>query len=72
MNCLRPSIAQGRICPKTKKPMKYDVVRTIIQSSKLQKAFIFSEMFIANYIALKFFSKMMFVSYSTISLGDFH
>ena len=51
--------------------MKYDVVRTIIQSSKLQKAFIFSEIFIANYIALKFLSIMMFVSYSTISLGDF-
>ena len=30
MNYLRTYIAQSRICPGNKKPMKYDVVRTII------------------------------------------
>ena len=30
MNCLRTYIVQSRICPGKKKPMKYDVVRTII------------------------------------------
>ena len=43
MNCLRTYIAQSCICPKKKKPMIYHVVRTIIQASKLQKEFIFSE-----------------------------
>ena len=71
MNCLRTYIAQNRICPGNKKPMKYDVVRINIQASKLQKVFIFLEMFLANYIAPKFLSKMMYVSLGTILLVEF-
>ena len=62
MNCLRTYIGQSRIFPKGKKPKKYDVVRTIIQASKIQKVFIFLDIFRANNIALKCFSKIMYVS----------
>ena len=44
------------------KSMKYDVARTIIQASKLQRVFTFLDIFLANIIALKFSSKMMYVS----------
>ena len=43
--------------------MKYDEVGIIIYASKLQKVFIFLEMFLANNIAPKCCSKMMYVSY---------
>ena len=46
-----------------KKPMKYDVVRIIILALKLQKVFIFLEMFLANNVAPKCCSKMMYVNY---------
>ena len=62
MNCLRTYIAQIRICQGNKKPMKYGVVRTIIKASKLQKVFIFLDIFLANNIAAKCSSKMMYVS----------
>ena len=42
--------------------MNYDVVRTIIQASKLQKVFIFLDIFLANNIATKFSSNIMYVS----------
>ena len=45
-----------------KKPMKYDVGRTIILASKLQKVVIFLDIFQANNIAPKCSSKMMCVS----------
>ena len=67
MNCLRTYIAQSHICPGNKKPMKiYDIVRTIIWDSKLQNVFIFLDIFLANNIAPKCSSKMMYVSYGTI------
>ena len=62
MNCLRTYIAQSRTCPGNKKPIKYDVGSSNIQASKLQKVFIFFDMFLANYIAPKFCLKMMYVS----------
>ena len=62
MICLRTYIAQSRICPGNKKPMKYDEVRIIIQASKLQKVFIFLDNFLANNIDPKCSSKMMYVS----------
>ena len=71
MICLRTYIAQSRICPGNKRPMKYDVVRTIIQTSKLQKVFIYLDIFVANNIAPKCSSKMMYVSLGTILQGEF-
>ena len=62
MNCLRTYIAQIRLCPRNKKPTKYYVVRINIQASKIQKVFIFLGMFVANNIAPKCCSKMMYVS----------
>ena len=62
MNRLRTYIAQIFICPGEKKPMKYDVVRKIIWASKLQKVFIFLDIFLANNIAPKCSSKMIYVS----------
>ena len=64
---LRTFIEQSRICLGYKKPMKYDVVRPIIQASKLQKIFIFSVILLANNILPKCSSKMMYVSQLTIS-----
>ena len=71
MNCLRTYIAQSCICLVKKKPMKYDVVRKNILASKLQKVFIFFDIFLANNIARKCSSKITYVSSGTISLGDF-
>ena len=42
-----------------------------LEISKLQKIFIFLDIFLANYIAPKCFSKMMYVSERTISLCNF-
>ena len=44
------------------KSMNYDVFRTIIQASKLQKVFIFLDIFLGNNIAKKFSSNIMYVS----------
>ena len=54
------------------KSMNYDVVRIIIQASKLQEVFIFLDISLANNIATKFSSKIVYVSLETLSLGDFH
>ena len=51
--------------------MKYDVVRTIIKASTLQKVFIFLDIFLANNIAPKCFSRIMYVSSESIELGNF-
>ena len=63
MISVRTKIAQSRICPGNMKPMKYDIVRIIIQASKLQKVFIFLDIFLLNYIAPKCSSKMMYCMY---------
>ena len=62
MKFLRTYIEKSRICPGKKKPMKYNVVRTIIYASKLQKVFIFLDVYLANNIAPEYSSKMMYVS----------
>ena len=71
VNCLRTYIVQSCIFPWNKNPMKYDVVRFIIQASKLQKVFIFLDVFLANNIAPKCSSKIMYISLGTISWGYF-
>ena len=43
------------------KSMKYDVIRKNIQAAKLQKVFILLDIFLANKIAPKLSSKMMYV-----------
>ena len=53
---------RNKIDVKKKKPMKYNVVRTIISASKLQKVFIFLDIFLAKNIAPMLFLKMMYVS----------
>ena len=44
------------------KSMKYDVVRTIVWAYKFLKLFIFLDQFLADKIAPKFSSEMMYVS----------
>ena len=46
--------------------MKYNVVRTIIKASKIQKVFIYLDIFLANKIAPKCFSKMMYLCHKEL------
>ena len=62
MNCLRTYIAQILIFPVNKKPIIYNVARTIIQAYKIQKVFIFLDIFLANKIAPKCSTKIMYLS----------
>ena len=58
MNYLRTYIAQSCLSPGKKKPMKYDVVITVTQASKLQKVFIFLDIFLRKTVLLRTLRKL--------------